>query len=211
MSVSTSLVKPIVKELVIQQVGETRYAALTTNLPGRNNDLVFTALAAGAAGEEITIAYISADRANIEVEVVSTAVNVHYGRNHRMEVSEAGSFPIDQVFTYAGDFNERPSYTAEGVVLYYTGLGQWWLAPDFYSDDYYHADSEANFPDGLSFVAGVQGIDPPPIITALAPSISAIMDNLNTCLAGDPVTASLAPSNDGSGHIIDMPATPLGF
>lgn len=59
--------------------GPSTAAALSTNLTGNNNDLDFTAVAAGAGGNDITVAYVdpAANDAALGVVVTDTAIVVN--------------------------------------------------------------------------------------------------------------------------------------
>lgn len=54
-------------------------ATLTTDLTGDNNDLVFTAVTGGTAGNDITITYVDPEAASagLEIDVAGTAITVY--------------------------------------------------------------------------------------------------------------------------------------
>lgn len=66
------------KDIVISP-SNTAYAALSTNLSGSNNDLVWTAVTAGRSGNDITVAYVNpgTPSASLSVSVSNTAITVN--------------------------------------------------------------------------------------------------------------------------------------
>jgi hypothetical protein len=70
----------------VPQIRQGTFAFLATNLTGTNNDLVFTSLVRGDAGEEITIEYVVAGfETPLTVDVIGNAIVVN------VETSAAGA------------------------------------------------------------------------------------------------------------------------
>jgi len=94
------------------------HALLVTNLSGANNNLVWTALASGAAGEKIRVAYAMASQAVTEVALNIDGdwrnVTVTVGVCARMIVS--GPVPVvETALDYVGQMNGRTCFSNTGV------------------------------------------------------------------------------------------------
>lgn len=82
--------KRIIGRVVI--LAKNKYATLSTNLTGNNNDLVFTSVATGTAGNAVTVAYIdpSANDAELEIVVDGTDIVVNLATDNAGVITTTG-------------------------------------------------------------------------------------------------------------------------
>jgi hypothetical protein len=82
---------------------------------GEDNSIIYTAAAAGAAGNSITIRYLSASGAATVVGVVGNAITVTPGKLRMIltgTLTSNGSTPYTLTpYIYTGILNERPRYS----------------------------------------------------------------------------------------------------
>ncbi|RYD49590.1 MAG: hypothetical protein EOP85_01335 [Verrucomicrobiaceae bacterium] len=194
--------------------------ALTTDLAGNNNDIVFTQVdqtLPACTVEYATPVYSAHSRWTI------TNRNLVFtpGTKARMLVTGAS---LGQTVTlrHAGEMNGKPHWTSNGhhmslqigqnCVLYYGG-GKWHFdiydsyTPEFFSES---ATTTAEYPDGLAFTP-TYGYEAPTVTAGTSDAWQVMMPVNNE---GVPelfalVALTFKEGNDGSGAVTAMPRTPL--
>ena len=170
------------------------------NPTGADNSILYTADNAGAAGNNISLQYLTpATQATTTVAVVGSAIAVTPGTKARMLISGTFSPSIAPVLIYAGTANGKAMWSEDGTQggaltgndqLYYDGT-KWLLFMTTVGPDYsaQTAATSADYPDGLAFTV-VTGTGTPTVTAATSSAAQVIAAvNLSTPAAAL-VTAS---------------------
>lgn len=191
---------------------ESAYASLTTNLDRADDDLVFTALAEGAAGEGVTIEYADPGAAGqaLSVSVTDQAITVNLATDATGAVTSTAAEIMAAVNLNASasalvQAAHAPGSDGAGLVsaLGPQNLGQGAASAAFISNvaslttDLAGADNDLNFSAGAAGTAGeairIQYLDPGAVGQALSVSVS-----------GREITVRLA--TDGTGAVTSTAA-----
>jgi len=196
-------------------------AALTVNPTGSDNLAIFTSVAMGGAGNNITVAYATpATQATTTTAVVGNAITVTPGTKARMVVSGVTTAGVNGVFTASGVYNGKPFYTTGTTtgedflpgspppesVLYWSG-GKWGLEGPSGSGYWAVVTSAAAYPDGLTgwTVGGGTGT---PTVTAGISSAAQVIASVNDTAASSALVAA-SSSGPSTGAVAAVAAANL--
>lgn len=194
-------------------------ATLTTNLAGFNNDLVYTALKAGADGNSITVAYTAPVATGYTTTATITNDNlsivVTTGAKARMTITgfTGGGAVANLTYHYNSISNGRPKYTApDGFEIEFTGSN--WYIRDVTPGPTVNyaigtAPLDAATPDLVTSWTPAGGIGTPTVTAGISDA-----SQVSTAIAAnedvaDIVSVANASSNDGTGAVTTMAATNL--
>jgi hypothetical protein len=190
-------------------------ATLTVDPSGDNNAILFTADALGEVGNDISVEYATpAVSAATTVAVVGDAITVTPGTKARMVVSGTPSLTLAGTYEFqSGGAFPNPAYdrwvemSLLSEIWWNTALARWEIRTNPFATEGYYSTSMTATPD-LATGWTAYGSPLPtgsPTITAAVSTAAQVIAAVNASSEA-PVTASIAPGNDGSGGVTAMTA-----
>jgi hypothetical protein len=226
---ATALVDFLIKGGEVVPAGGGTLASAIINPTGADNSIAYTAAAAGAAGNSITIAYTLPTQATITVGVVGSAISVGAGAKARMIVTGAVTAGVNGTYVYDVTSSPTdPKWTPGGVPfasLY--GVVEFSCVEVFGGGDYatvvryaatapagdlYYAISSTApvdlfFPDGLTYEAPYVGTGTP-TVAASPPTAAQVLAAINASTAASALV-NVAASGAVTGAVAAVSATNL--
>lgn len=212
---SSNRVRPVLyseRRKTVAQVAESApvnaaVATLTVSPAGANNTITYDAVTAGAAANDITIAYTTPVAATLTVSVANQAVTVAAGTKHVMTLTGVTNPVSASVLTYAGEvdgyqtWSSGPTFDTEGVYLTLspTGVGSINVYSGGNTVGNWTSSDTGEWPDGLTYVADDAETGTPSVAASIptaAMVVTAVGDSPDAFALVDPT-----PVDDVTGAV----------